>query len=88
MAHLPYENVDGSLMYAMVYTQPYIAHALGVLSRYMSAPSKEHYMFVKRVFRYLCGMVNFAIFYHGESEEVEVHGFVDSDWDRDIDGRK
>jgi hypothetical protein len=42
MAHVPYESVVGILMYAMVYTQPDISHVVGVLSRYMSTPGKEH----------------------------------------------
>ena len=32
-------------------------------------------------------MTNFAICYHGNSKEVRVHGFVNSDWAGDIDGR-
>ena len=38
MSHVPYASVIGSLMYAIVCTRPGIAHALGVLSRYMSKP--------------------------------------------------
>jgi hypothetical protein len=61
MAHVPYVSVVGILMYAMVCTRPYIAHAVGVLSRYMLTPRKEHWKFVKRVFRYLCGIKDYAI---------------------------
>jgi hypothetical protein len=42
MSHVPYASVVGSLMYAMVCTRPDIAHTMGVLSRYMSKPGKEH----------------------------------------------
>jgi hypothetical protein len=42
ISHVPYASVVGSLMYAMVCTRPYIAHAVGVFSRYMSKPGKEH----------------------------------------------
>jgi len=42
MSHVPYASVVGSLMYAMVCTRPDIAHAVGVLSRFMSKPRKEH----------------------------------------------
>jgi hypothetical protein len=42
MACVPYASVIGSLMYVMVWTRPYISHALGVLRRYMSTPGKEH----------------------------------------------
>ena len=42
MSRVPYASVVGSLMYAMVCTRLDIAHAVGVLSRYMSKPGKEH----------------------------------------------
>jgi hypothetical protein len=51
MSRVPYVSVVGSLMYAMVCTRPNIAHAVGVLSRYMSKPGKEHWTTVKRVFQ-------------------------------------
>jgi len=47
MSRVPYESVVDSLMYAMVYTRPHIAHAVGVLSRLMSKPGKEHWTPVK-----------------------------------------
>ena len=35
MSQVPYASAVGSLMFEMVCTGPYIAHAVGVLSRYM-----------------------------------------------------
>ena len=43
MRDLPYACACGSLMYAMVATRPYIAYAVGVVSRYMSNPGKTHW---------------------------------------------
>jgi hypothetical protein len=51
MSHVPYASAVGILMYAMVCTRPNISHAVGVLSRYMSKPGKEHWTTVKRVFQ-------------------------------------
>ena len=42
MSRVPYASVVGSLMYAMVCTRPDIIHAVGVLSRFISKPRKEH----------------------------------------------
>lgn len=42
MSHVPYSNVVGSIMYAMVCTLPDIAQAVSVLSRYMANPGKTH----------------------------------------------
>ena len=49
MSRVPYASAVGILMYAMVCTRPDIAHAMGVLSRFMSNPGKEHWTTVKRV---------------------------------------
>ena len=38
MSKVPYASAIGNLMYAMVCTRPNIAHAMGVVSRFMSRP--------------------------------------------------
>ena len=55
MAKVPYSSVVGSLMYAMVCTRPDIAHAVGVVSRFLENPGKEHWEAVKWIIRYLRG---------------------------------
>ena len=37
-----YASIIGSLCYAIDYTRPNIAYAVGVLSRFTSKPSKDH----------------------------------------------
>jgi len=37
-----YSSVVGSLMYAMVFTRPDITHAIGLVSRFLSNPGKDH----------------------------------------------
>ena len=55
MDRVPYASAVGSLMYAMVCTRPDIAHSVGVVSRFLSNPGKEHWAAVKWIFRYLRG---------------------------------
>jgi hypothetical protein len=91
MARVPNASAVGSLLYAMVCTRLDIAHAVGVLNRYMSTTGKEHWTTVKRVFRYLCGTKDYAICYQGKpgnGSERDVHGFVDVDWAGDLDRRR
>jgi hypothetical protein len=91
MSHVPYASAVGSLMYAMVCTRPDIAHAVGVLSKYMSKPGKEHWTTVKRVFRYLRGTTSYGLCYQGRpglDRVVDIHGFVDADWAGDLDRRR
>jgi ribonuclease HI len=91
MSHVPYASAVGSLMYAMVCTRPDIAHAVGVLSRYMSKSGKEHWTAAKRVFRYLRGTTSYGLCYQGRlglDRVVDIHGFVDADWAGDLDRRR
>jgi hypothetical protein len=91
MSCVPYASAVGNLMYAMVCTRPYIAHAVGFLSRYMSKPGKEHWTTVKRVFRYLHGTTRYGLCYQGRpilDRVLDIHGFVDVDWVGDLDCRR
>ena len=65
MFRVPYASAVSSLMYAMVCIRPDIAHAVGVLSRFMSKPGKEHWTTVKQVFRYLRGTSDYGLCYQG-----------------------
>jgi hypothetical protein len=88
MSRVPYVSAVGSLMYAMVCTRPDIAHAVGVLSRYMSKPRKGHWTTVKRVFNYLCGTGSYGLCYQGRrrlDRVLGIHVFVDADWVGDLD---
>ena len=42
MSHVPYDNTIGCLIYAVVCTRTDILHAVGVVSKYMTNPGKEH----------------------------------------------
>jgi hypothetical protein len=58
-----YKSIVGSLLYLSTNTRPDIAHAVGVLSRFMSAPTQEHLQAAKYVLRYLAGTVSLGLFY-------------------------
>jgi hypothetical protein len=68
MSRVRYANVVGSLMYAMVSTRPDISHVVGVVSRYMENPGKEHWLAVKWVLWYLRGTSNYSITYDGSND--------------------
>lgn len=53
MDTVPYASAVGSLMYAMFDSRPDLAFAIGLVSRFMSKPSREHWEAVKWVLRYL-----------------------------------
>ena len=86
MSKVPYALAIGNLMYAMVCTRPDIAHAMGVMSGYMSRPGKQHWEAVKWILRYLRGSSNTCLCFTGAS--LKLHGYVDADFSGDIDSRK
>eukprot|EP00253_Pinus_taeda_P021354 PITA_21354 len=91
MSRVPYASAVGSLMYVMVCTRPYIAHVVGVLSRFNSKPGNEHWIPMKQVFRYLHGTSDYGLCYQGRpglDRVLVIHGFVDVDWAGDLDHRR
>ncbi|XP_076930795.1 uncharacterized protein LOC143595730 [Bidens hawaiensis] len=77
MAKVPYASAVGSLMYAMVCTRPDIAHAVGVVSRFMSDPGKEHWEAVKWLLRYLKGTSSLGLCFKGK--DTFLRGYSDAD---------
>ena len=53
-----YQQAIGCLIYLSTVTRPDIAAAVGILSRFMSNPSKDHWTGIKRILRYLKGTLN------------------------------
>ncbi|GJT89191.1 putative RNA-directed DNA polymerase [Tanacetum coccineum] len=86
MDRVPYASAVGSLMYAMVCTRPDLAHAVGVVSRFLSNPGKKHWEAVKWIFRYLRGTSKLGITF-GNGKPMLV-GFTDSDMAGNKDNMK
>ncbi|KAK9124088.1 hypothetical protein Sjap_013690 [Stephania japonica] len=53
MNKIPYASVIGSIMYAMLCTQPDVSYALSSTSRYQSDPGESHWIAVKNILKYL-----------------------------------
>ena len=86
MQKIPYGSAVGSLMYAMVCTRSDIAHTVGVVSRFLSDPGKEHWAAVKWILRYLQGTSKMSLCF-GKGELI-LDGFINSDMAGDVDSRK
>lgn len=86
MANVPYVSIIGSLMYAMVCTRPDIAHAVKVVSKYMSNPGKQHWETMKWILRYLRGTASLVLCF--KKSDLRLQGYIDIDMAGDIDGRK
>jgi len=86
MSKVPYSSTVGSLMYAMVCTRKNIAHAMGVVRRYMNNLSKEHWQAMKWILKYLRGTNTKALCFVGSNTILQ--GYVDSDMAGDIDNTR
>ena len=83
-----YRSVIGSLRY-LVNTRPDIAFSVGVVSRYMEAPGKEHWAAIKHILRYLKGTVGLGCNYErGADLKPFLMGYSDSDFAGDVEDRK
>ncbi|CAA0827117.1 cysteine-rich RLK (RECEPTOR-like protein kinase) 8 [Striga hermonthica] len=86
MVDVPYSSAVGSLMYAMVCTRPDIAHAVGIVSRYLFNPGKDHWEAVKWILKYLKGSANKSLSFGKGNPFLE--GYTDADMAGDLDSRK
>uniref|UniRef100_A0A803Q0E8 Integrase catalytic domain-containing protein n=1 Tax=Cannabis sativa TaxID=3483 RepID=A0A803Q0E8_CANSA len=89
MIRIPYASYVGSVIYSMVCTKPDLAHAMIVVSRYISDPGTEHWEALKWIMRYVKGTLNTSIVFNCEYKyKEEVAGYIDSDFAVNIDTRK
>lgn len=84
MVDVPYASAVGSLMYAMVGTRPDIAHAVGVVSRFMGNSGREHWEAVKWILRYVKGTTDYGLWFT-KGTEFKVDGYCDADFASDRD---
>ena len=75
-----------SFMYVMVCTKLGIAHVVGIVSRFLSNPSKGHWEVVKWILQYLRGTPRVCLKI-GENQTV-LDGYTYSHMASDIDSRK
>ena len=75
MSRVPYSSTVGNMMYAMVCTRLDIAHALGVVRKYMNNLGKEHWEELKWILRYLRGTSTHALCFGGS--DIVQQGYVD-----------
>ena len=81
-----YRHIVGSLVYLTV-TRPDIAHAVHILSQFVSAPTSIHFGHLLRVLRYLRGTSSQCLFYACDSL-LQFHAYSDSTWASDPTNRR
>ena len=79
MSQIPYTSAVGSLMNAMVATQPDLAYVVGVTSRYMSNFGGRHWEAVKNIFWYQRDTEYLQLTF-GSNKPTKVEAFTNSDY--------
>ncbi|KMQ94067.1 retrovirus-related pol polyprotein from transposon tnt 1-94 [Lasius niger] len=77
MRNVPYREAIGSLLYASQGARPDIAYAVNLVSRFCQEPRRIHWTAVKRILRYLRGMLTVKLIY-SKGGNPRIEGFSDS----------
>ena len=83
----PFQEAVGALMHLSTATRPDISYAVSYVSRFMENTQDEHWVAVKRIFRYLQGTKSHGICYQ-PSDKIDFRGYLDADWAGDLADRK
>lgn len=86
--HRPYPKLVGSILYAATVTRPDLAHAAGVLSRFISKWNESHWLAAKHCQRYIRGTSDLSLTFDAHSSKRVALGYVDADWGGDMDTRR
>lgn len=82
-----YKSIIGSLRY-LVNTRHDLTFAVGLVSRFMEAPSKEHWCAIKRIVRYITGTLDYGVRLNKGGVKLLLLGYTDSDCSGDLVHRK
>lgn len=80
------KRLVGKLLY-LTHTCLDICYNVGILSRFMSSPSKQHFRAGKRLLRYLSGTTSHGLWYSYKTE-CESAEYTNSDWGRCMEDRR
>lgn len=74
-----YRSIIGAILY-LTASRPDIMQAVGMVTRFESAPNQSHLLAVKRILRYFKGTLDFGLWYP-KSITLTVTTYTDVDWE-------
>ena len=81
-----YKSIVGALQH-LTLTRPDLAFAVNKVCQYLHAPTTVHWSAVKRILRYIRGILNVGLQFR-KSESVLISAFSDADWAGSLDDRQ
>ena len=82
-----YQQLVGSLMYAMLGMRPDISFAVNRLAQFGANPTHDHLLAAQHVLQYLSSTRYHKLVY-GQNDSTELIAYSDSDWAGDRDNRR
>ncbi len=82
-----YQSAVGSLLYLSIGMRPDITYAVSNVAKFCAKPNKQHWTAVKRIMRYLKGILNLGLLYSKDGSR-DCIGYSDADWAGDLDDHK
>lgn len=76
-----------SKLHYVVHSRPNIAHVVGIVAHFQKCPRESHLVAVKRILRYLKGIVDYGLWYPYNSD-YNLKVYTDTDWGSNVDDRK
>jgi hypothetical protein len=80
-----YRSMIGSLLY-ITKSRPDIMQVAGMVGHYQSSPKQIHLTYVKRIFKYLKGTMNYGLWYP-RNHNFQLTACSDVDWEICLDER-
>lgn len=84
----PYRELIGCLTYATQTTRPDLCASTNYFSRFQGCCTDEHFVYAKRILRYIQGTADMKMVYRRNAEADILTGYADSDWAGDKTDRK
>jgi hypothetical protein len=82
-----YRRIIWSLRY-LIHTRSDLTYAVGYVSWFLERPTEENLQAVKKILRYIAGMLQYGLRYGRRTGTTRLVGYCDSDLAGDIDPRK
>lgn len=81
-----YRSSAGALQYLTI-TRPNLSYAVNQVSQFLHAPTVDHFQSVKRILRYIKGMLSFGLTF-SRSHKSSIIGYYDADLARCLETRR
>ncbi|XP_058082503.1 uncharacterized mitochondrial protein AtMg00810-like [Magnolia sinica] len=82
-----YRSLVGALQYLTI-TRPDIAHAVNFVSQFLHSPTKDYFLAVKCILRYVKGTLHFGLTFHPSVAPGALVAYSDADWAGCPDARR